>query len=215
MKGKRIALLDLLLFGLFGVMLLAVFEPGGPLGRRIGDWREQRRVSSLLHDEWDDIAGSASWIRSGAPASRIVEFSDYECPYCRRMHERLSLLSQDGVEIGYLHLPLSIHPHAETAALAAICAEYQDRFPQMHDYLMTESEWMDGLPWEEVATAAGIPSGSEFVECLGGGAAARRLATDMETARRLDVRSTPTFVTEKEVRSGAQTVDELQTMLSR
>jgi protein-disulfide isomerase len=108
-----------------------------------------------------------------------------------------------------------MHPHAEKAALAAICAEHQDRFPQMHDYFMTESEWMQGLPWEEVATAAGISSVSEFIECLGSGAAARRLAADMETARRLGVRSTPTFVTEREVRSGAQGVDELQTMLAR
>lgn len=211
---KRIRLLDLLLIGSLGIMLVVAFAPRGPLGTRIGHWWELRRVSTLLQDEWDSILELASLNGVEAPGlNHVVEILDYECPYSRLMHEPISQLAQGGAMIGYLHFPLSVHDHAGSAALAAICAEGQDYFPEMHNYLMTTSEWTHGLSWKRTAVAAGVPSISEFMECLGSRGAAQRLAAHMELVGRLGVRSTPTFVVQGEMRYGTQTVDELETML--
>jgi protein-disulfide isomerase len=66
----------------------------------------------------------------------IVEFSDFECPYCGRVQPTLrTVLSGAGsdVRIVFKHFPLSMHAHARPAAIAADCAHAQGRFWEFHD----------------------------------------------------------------------------------
>lgn len=205
--------LDLFLIGALGILLAVALAPAGPLGSRIGDWREKREMSVFLRDHWSMIASSASSTSDSGGTPEIVEITDYECPFCRLMHLRLSSLSNDPVTVGHLHFPLPSHSRSRTAALAAICAEHQGHFSGMHDYLMTETTWIDGLAWDEVAVAAGVPSVPGFLECLSSSEASQRLTADMELVRRLGVNSTPTYVTGKDLVTGTRTADELRAMV--
>lgn len=69
----------------------------------------------------------------------IVEFSDFECPYCARAYDTVNQIKEaypNDVKIVYKHFPLSnIHPNAENAAKAAVCAQEQGKFWEMHDKL--------------------------------------------------------------------------------
>ncbi len=68
----------------------------------------------------------------------IVEFSDFECPFCSRAYATVNQIKSeygDKVAIAYKHLPLSFHPNAEPAARAAVCADKQGKFWEMHDKL--------------------------------------------------------------------------------
>jgi protein-disulfide isomerase len=70
----------------------------------------------------------------------VVEFADFECPYCRRLHGVLSpLLKEYGERVAFRRLqrPLEMHPHAEQAARAALCADAQGRGEAMADQLFT------------------------------------------------------------------------------
>ena len=70
----------------------------------------------------------------------VVEFADFECPYCRRLHGVLGpLLAEYGERVAFRRLqrPLDQHPHALQAALAALCAEAQGKGEQMADRLFT------------------------------------------------------------------------------
>lgn len=82
---------------------------------------------------------------------------------------------------------------AEGAARAAICAEFQGRFRQMHSLLMETSEWQEDGEWVSLARWAEVPDVDEFETCLGGNRVERRLLEDRELADALGVTATPTF----------------------
>ncbi len=87
----------------------------------------------------------------GSPVARVViaEFSDFQCPFCKRWSEQVlpSLRSQlgDQVSLAFLHYPITqIHPNAGNASVVAICAGEQGKFWEMHDLLFArQAEWAD------------------------------------------------------------------------
>ena len=86
-----------------------------------------------------------------------------------------------------------LHPKAEAAARAAICAEEHGRFPQLHSLLFGSTEWRDTGDWKTLAGKAGVGDLVSYEHCLRGEAAGRRLEEDMRLADALGVTATPTF----------------------
>ena len=102
-------------------------------------------------------------------AATLVEYGDYECPYCGLAHPIVKrVCAQFGADLRFVfrHFPLSqIHPHAESAAEAAEFAGSHGRFWQMHDGLYENHERL-GMPlFITLVTALGL-SDSELVEAL-------------------------------------------------
>lgn len=91
--------------------------------------RESRRIHAVLSREWPELASTGSSL-GGTSGVTLVEFSDYECPFCRRTDQAIdSALRRGAFRVVMHHFPIvSIHPAAEGAARAAICAEQQGRF---------------------------------------------------------------------------------------
>lgn len=76
---------------------------------------------------------------SGAGVVTVVEFVDYDCRFCKELHESLSPMleeQQSAVRVVIKHVPLEKHPEARRAAAMSICAEKQGKQPEMHDALM-------------------------------------------------------------------------------
>jgi protein-disulfide isomerase len=129
----------------------------------------------------------------------IVEFGDFECPFCRRhANGVLPSLKKRFIDTGvaayyYLHLPLKMHPNAIGAANAAECARTQGRFWEMHDLLFAGAEpaslTSDSL--RSRASSLAIDLGA-FDMCMS--SVADRTADDVEQANRLGVISTPIFM---------------------
>jgi protein-disulfide isomerase len=142
-----------------------------------------------------------------APASAgplvVVEFSDYECPFCAKAHEQTKALlaGRGDVRLVRRHFPLDsecnplvkrrIHPQACMLARAAICAEEQGKLPAMDDALFRNQGAK--RPLEEVAGAVGIDL-PRLRACLGSAATDARLRSDIEAAVRAGLDSTPTYV---------------------
>ena len=102
--------------------------------------------------------------------------------------------SHPEVTIGFRHYPLTaIHPKAEAAASAAICAEEQGRFPQLHSLLFESSEWRDTGDWRTLAEMADVADLVSYERCLRGEVVGRRLEEDMRLGDALGVAATPTF----------------------
>lgn len=126
----------------------------------------------------------------------IIEFSDFECPYCRKWHEEVFLqLRQeygDKIRFVFRDFPLSsIHPNATPAAEAANCANEQGAFWQFHDLLFSSSELGDEI-YLQYAANLGL-NVQEFQECYASGRFSQEVAGDYQYASQLGVRSTPTF----------------------
>ena len=107
---------------------------------------------------------------------------------------RRALARFPGTAIAYRHYPLPIHPTAEDAARAAVCAELQGRFPEMHRHLYQTQAWITDTAWLKHAAAAGIPDLAAFGVCLRAPETTDRLARDKAFALDLGVRGTPAFV---------------------
>ena len=140
----------------------------------------------------------------GAPVT-IVEFTDYQCPFCQRhaeetMPQIISELVETG-EVYYLikDLPLDgIHPYARAAAVAARCAGEQEAYMEMHDALFaSQTAWSteEGVA-EEVflglAEEVGLDRGA-FESCLGDGRYDDLIQANVDEATSLGVQSTPSF----------------------
>ena len=126
----------------------------------------------------------------------LVEFSDFQCPYCRRWHdetyEPLLAAYPGKIRIVYRHLPLvSIHPDAFSAAEAAMCAGDQNVFWQYHDMLFS-GESLGNAVYEQYARdlSLDIPT---FVDCVTEHKFQDAIQADSDFAVNLGVRSTPTF----------------------
>jgi len=187
----------LLNLGLVAVLLYAVSLPGGPLRTRLAAWRAQVRLSVLVEEHWQALAATSARMDTlDASTAMVIEFGDYECPFCRDSHVHLEAVMESlpDATIGFRHYPLTdIHPKAEDAARAAICAEEHGRFAELHSLLFESTEWRDTGDWKTLAEKAGVTDLVSYEHCLSREAAGRRLEEDMRLGDALGVTATPTF----------------------
>lgn len=142
-------------------------------------------------------AGNSSLDMNGSKLV-LIEFSDFECPYCRRhagdAFQRLKSEFVDTGKIQYVfrHFPLeAIHPSALRVAEAAECARAQGRFWDMHDRLFGDLRPLGVPTLIDHATRAGLDEDA-FKKCLSG-SMTRIVRQDLMEGTRLGVRGTPTF----------------------
>lgn len=128
----------------------------------------------------------------------LVEFADFECPFCaRHATTTAAILDEEFVKPGHLQMvfynfPLAMHIHAEKASEAVECAADQGRFWEMHKRLFERPLELDTPGLVSNAKAIGLDQTS-FVACLQGDETAAKVKTDLEEGRRLSVSSTPSF----------------------
>ena len=154
-----------------------------------------------------DVAADGFAAR-GAPdaAVTIVEFSDFECPFCVRVQPTLERVLQEyagRLRLVYRHFPLtSIHPRAWKAAEASLCAGEQDRFWEMHDLMFAEQHAVSVPDLKDKARRLGL-SGAEFDGCLDSGRHYEAVRSDILAGTAAGVSGTPAFLVNGRFLSGA------------
>jgi protein-disulfide isomerase len=152
-----------------------------------------------------DVAGSPSRGPADAPVT-IVEFSEFQCPFCRRVLPTLREVEdryQGRIRLVFRHFPLARHKDAPKAAEAAECARDQGRFWEMHDRLFEDAERL-GIPdLKRHARAVGL-DGSAFDGCLDSGRNEVRWRRDLADAESYGASGTPMFFVNGRLVSGAQ-----------
>jgi protein-disulfide isomerase len=158
----------------------------------------------MLNVETDGapVRGSAS-----APVT-IVEFSDFQCPYCARVQGELVKVRdtyKDKVKIVYKDFPLSIHNNAQKAAEAARCALEQDKdkYWEYHDKLFANATTLAVDNLKKFATDLKFEP-AKFNECLDSGKHAAAVNKDMADGTKIGVSGTPAFLVNGRFLSGAQ-----------
>ena len=149
----------------------------------------------------------------------IVEFSDYECPYCRSWHNdvfaRLQEEYPQQVRLVYRDFPLSsIHANAVPAAEAANCANEQDKFWPFHENLFSMELGLSDEAYQEYASRLGM-NVQAFLECMESGRYQTEVQADYQFASDLGVRSTPTFFINGIAVVGAQPFDVFKQVIDK
>jgi protein-disulfide isomerase len=138
----------------------------------------------------------------------IVEFSDYECPFCKQWHAQVwpQLQKKYGSQIRlvYRDFPLfGLHNNAEPAAEAAHCADDQGKYWEYHDQIFTGSYPLSRSGYDGMASALGLDV-KKFDACLDAGTYKNIVQANYDFASNLGVQSTPTFFVNGMAMVGAQ-----------
>ena len=140
--------------------------------------------------------------RPDAPVT-LVEFSDYQCPFCQRFFlTTLPALKKDYIDTGkvryvFRDFPLDqIHPQARKAAEAVHCAGDQGKYWEMHDVLFGNQQALQPPKLSEHARALGL-DGARFDQCLTSGTHAARVHQGLTDGQAAGVQGTPGFVVAK------------------
>jgi len=137
--------------------------------------------------------------RIGPPSAvlSVVEFGDYQCPFCATFHAALrDLMNQfpDSISLTYYHFPLPTHRFAVDAARAAHCAERQGRFEHMTDVLFASQDSIGHRSWTRFAQLAGVSDTAALLQCMTDSLSLADVRADKELGERLDVAGTPTVI---------------------
>ncbi len=138
------------------------------------------------------------------PIVTIVEFSDFECPFCKQAQSVLTQIVESygrTVRLVFKHLPLEGHRNSLPAARAAYCAAEQDRFWQFHDAVFAAGNLSPPV-FEQIASDLGLGL-PKFQECVASERSRAAVIKDIEAARLLRIESTPSFVVNGKVIKGA------------
>lgn len=140
-----------------------------------------------------DVTGAPVRGAENAPVT-LVLFSDFECPWCGKLEPTLAELltkNPDKLRIVFKHLPLPMHQQAEPAALAAIAAQKQGKFWEMHDALFQTTNWTPTVI-DETAQRVGLNM-AQYKADVSGPEVQTQLAKDKADAQAADVVATPSM----------------------
>jgi protein-disulfide isomerase len=173
--------------------------------------RDRARVAVRL-----DVPRTAVEIPAGAPATgpadapvTIVEFTDYQCPYCHRAQAVIDqVLARYPEKVRFVHLdfPLDGHPGAIPAARAARCAGEQGKFWDYHRGLMTAPGELDEADLKRRAGAVRLDA-SKFASCLSSGRHDDAIRASLEHGSSLGVTGTPAYFVNGRMISGARPLE--------
>ena len=147
---------------------------------------------------------------------KIVEFFDYECPFCRRIQPTLNEVRRrypNDVAIIYRHFPLPYHSAAYPSAIASECANEQGKFEAYHVALFEHHGFSKSLNWTKLAMAVGIDDLMRFQECVNLETYSGKITHDMQLAESVQISGVPTLIVEGNVFEGIIAVNELDKII--
>ncbi|RME55259.1 DsbA family protein [Candidatus Woesearchaeota archaeon] len=149
----------------------------------------------------------------------IIEFSDYECPFCVRFaRQTLPMIKEKYIDTGkvkfiFKDYPLKFHKFAQKAAEAAECASDQGKYYAMHDMLFSRGVGKPEL-YKQYAKELGLNE-AEFNSCLDSGKYENAVKAEMEQGKKLGVKGTPYFIINGKVIKGAQPFDVFEEVIEQ
>lgn len=147
----------------------------------------------------------------------IVEFSDFECPFCSRAKDTVDKVFDKfngKVKLVFRQFPLSFHSHARKAAEASLCADLQGKFWAYHDALFADQSKLEIADLKATAERLGLDK-SKFDSCLDGEEQGKVIDADMAAAEKVGVSGTPAFFVNGINLSGAQPAEEFERLINQ
>jgi protein-disulfide isomerase len=169
--------------------------------------RDEYEIVNYLEPPRFEVAATGPALGPETAPVTIVEFSDFECPFCLRIHPTLKQVMDEyegQVRLVFRQFPLNnIHPHAQKAAEASLCADAQGKFWEMHDAMFENPRELAVADLKTRAAEIGLDE-QAFATCLDSGEFSDEVAADLDAGRALGVTGTPALYINGRFLSGAQ-----------
>jgi protein-disulfide isomerase len=183
----------------------------------VADLKSKYGVKSWLEPSRTTLAtnGRPSKGPANAPVT-IVEFSDFECPFCRALFptlERIEADYKDKLRVVYLQFPLAtMHTHARKAAEASLCAYEQNKFWQLHDAMFNDQQHLSVDDLKQKAAKLSLDM-KAFNTCLDSDKYLTEIQSDMEEGVRVGISGTPAMFINGRLLIGAQPYGDIQKII--
>jgi len=184
--------------------------------------REAAKVKVLLAEPESPkvtvaVEGQPTWGSSKAPVT-IVEFSDFQCPFCARAVPTLERIKQEygpeKVRLVFHHLPLPNTPRALPASLAASCANDQGKFWEMHNLLFENQGKLEDTDLKGYAKKLELDE-TKFTECYDKKAHLEKVEASKKVSEKVGISATPSFVINGVLIQGAQPFERFKEKIDR
>lgn len=211
------------LTGILGVLFVLAFfnvvdlgENSGPTGAAVVAPDTQIPTAPL---EKQDVKYDGAPIlgEEDAPVT-MVEFSDFQCPYCARFFEQTfpqlkeNYIKTGKVKLAFRHLPLSFHQYAQKTAEASECANEQGKFWEYHDTVFNNQDQLSDTILSTWAGEIGLDV-KKFDDCLESGKYKEKVQADSNDAGSYGVSGTPSFFINGKLLVGAQPYEAFQQVI--
>ena len=191
------------------------------MGKMLEGLREKHHVNVALEaPELPRIEVEAKGPSRGPSAApvTIVEFSDFQCPFCGREYPVIEKIMKeyDGkVRLVFRHFPLDFHPFAEKAAEAGACAADQAKFWELHNKMFENQQKLAVDDLKSYAKSIGVTDTAKFDKCLDSGEKKDSVQADMKAGSEAGVSGTPAFFINGIFVNGAQPYEQIKQTVDR
>ncbi len=166
----------------------------------------ERKPQEDPNKVYDVSVGSSVWKGGKNAPVTIIEFSEFQCPFCKRVVPTIHQILKeygDKVKISFKHNPLPFHKDAQLASEAALAAGEQGKFWEMHDKIFENNKALKREDLEKYAQELGLDL-NKFKKFLDSGAGKAQIESDKKDAAKVGARGTPTFFINGKKFVGAQ-----------
>ncbi|HXT99960.1 MAG TPA: thioredoxin domain-containing protein, partial [Polyangia bacterium] len=216
-KGTVLALLVVVLGGGYGIGRLVVKDKGGATASTKSAAAQKDFGPQGAAHGVDRTRVPVEGAAKGSPNAKVtvVEFSDFQCPFCSRVVPTIAQIEKeygDKVRVVFRHNPLPFHADAPLAAEAAVAAQAQGKFWEMHDKMFANQQNLKRPDLEKYAQEIGLDVG-KFKAALDSGAGKAQIANDMNVAKQVGANGTPNFYIDGRNVVGAQPFEKFKEVI--
>jgi len=183
----------------------------------IEELKKKHKTAVLLRPPLVEVATAGRPERGGGPKApiTIVEFSDYQCPFCKRAEDSVNKVMQtygNKIRLVYRDYPLPMHPMARPASEAAACANAQGKFWEYHQKLFDNQAALSDDKIKQLAKDVGLDD-AKFDDCLKQKPFKDKIDQDVADGGKVGVNGTPAFFINGRMIDGAQPVEKFKEII--
>lgn len=168
--------------------------------------------------EWKELDLKGYHIGSVDAPIQIIEFFDYECPYCLEVNLTLHRMAEkyvNQISVVYEHFPLEIHEHAFEAAVAAECGRLGNRFEEYHSQLFSNQKKLDSISYDSLAVRTGIENLENFKKCFRDRESSSIVQSGVKLGNQLEIGGVPTFLINGKVVPGVLSEKQFDSIIEK
>jgi protein-disulfide isomerase len=157
----------------------------------------QQEAPPTYVSNWKSMIANGRTVGDDRARVKIIEFSDLECPFCRRFDQAVRVVQRKypgDVAMVFVHFPLTQHRFAMPAARAVECANQTGQFAQLVALTFDKQDSLGLKSWNSFAQEAGVPDTLRFSRCLADTSQVARIESGLSLGRKLGIHATPTIL---------------------